>query len=104
MIDDTGLDYEPNATQAIWTLTVQPTWIIPVSMMTNTVSDLIEQLGGRKAVAEALGCKYTAVSNWAVWNRLPLPRYLPMRRLCDDKHVSLPDALFERPKPTTHDP
>lgn len=61
----------------------------------TTVTDVVEQLGGRTAVAEAIGCKYNAVSNWTVWGRFPMTRYFELKRLAASRGLEIDDALFQ---------
>jgi len=64
----------------------------------NTVSDLVDALGGTKKVAESLGVGPSAVSNWRAANELPdkLSLYQDIRALCIAESVPLHERLFAR--------
>lgn len=46
-----------------------------------TLRELFRQLGGQARVARSLGVVPTAVSNWAVANRLPAQHHIALWRL-----------------------
>jgi DNA-binding transcriptional regulator YdaS (Cro superfamily) len=61
-----------------------------------TVSELVAELGGYRAVAQLLGVVPSAVSNWKKSNRVPPRLYLPLLRECERRKMALPpDHLFQ---------
>jgi hypothetical protein len=54
-----------------------------------TQSEIIDALGGTGAVADATGCKQSAVSMWR-HNGIPWKRRPTLARLAKEKRVALP--------------
>lgn len=59
--------------------------------------ELIQKLGGNKAVAEALAVDRSAVGNWLLNGRdIPWRHKPAIARLAAEKAVSLPASFWER--------
>ncbi len=61
-----------------------------------TASELIDLLGGNKAVADRFGVKSSAVSNWRASNRFPPRLHYQLLRWCKERNIRLPKGFFER--------
>lgn len=59
-----------------------------------SVSEIVDALGGRRAVGDICGVGYNAVANWCAWNQFPLAAHLALSNACAEKGIMLPDALF----------
>jgi len=72
-----------------------------------TLREVFAALGGQSRVAERLGVLPTAVSNWAVANRLPPAHHIPLWRMALEAGLSweppgaadLRPLLCQRPLP-----
>jgi hypothetical protein len=51
----------------------------------ETISELIDRLGGTNRVAAALGIKVNAISNWRVKGAIPPRYFLPLSMLCRNR-------------------
>ncbi len=60
-----------------------------------TVESIVEQLGGRNAVAELCNVTYNAVSNWCAWDAFPRRVHLEISRACREKKIDVPESLFD---------
>jgi DNA-binding transcriptional regulator YdaS (Cro superfamily) len=59
--------------------------------------ELIQKLGGNKAVAEALRVDRSAVGNWLLDGRdIPWKHKPAIARLAAEKAISLPSSFWER--------
>lgn len=63
-----------------------------------SVGDICNALG-RKAIADAMSVRVTAVSNAVVDNRFPSKWYLVIKSLCDAQGMDCPVSLFSFEKP-----
>lgn len=61
--------------------------------LTTTV-DIIEALGGNKAVAAILGADPKAVSNWRYFGIFPANTYVALKRALKKAGYSAPDELW----------
>ena len=64
---------------------------------TQTVSDVVSDLGGLAVVAEICGVGQTAVHNWRTWNRFPnrVDVLLAMQEACRKDGIPLDTDLFQ---------
>lgn len=60
-----------------------------------TASELIDALGGNRAVAEIAGVLSSAVSNWRKFGRIPPRLFITIRDAARDRGVEVPENLFE---------
>lgn len=58
-----------------------------------TVAAICDRIG-RSEIAVAVGVGTTAVSNAAVENRFPARWFFVVRKLCSDRNIDCPEALF----------
>lgn len=80
----------------------QAPWVLSREMTprrTSTVSDIVDALGGRSAVAELCEVTYNAVCNWIAWNAFPQRVHLRISRACKERRIQLPEQLFEAVNP-----
>ena len=59
-----------------------------------TASDVVNALGGTKAVAEFIGRTDPAVSNWRKRDRFPANTYTTFKRELDRRRLTAPDVLW----------
>jgi hypothetical protein len=60
----------------------------------QTSIEVIEALGGTKAVAEMTGRTYNAAANWRVFNRFPANTFVLMQTELVKRGLSAPVALW----------
>jgi hypothetical protein len=60
------------------------------------VGELIDALGGRILIANALGKTHQAVSNWRKFNAIPPEHALDFQVLCQDHRLRFDPAWFKR--------
>jgi hypothetical protein len=61
----------------------------------KTASAVIEKLGGNRPVAEIVGCKPKAVSNWKKFNAFPARTFLAMNRALAGQGYTAPASLWK---------
>ncbi len=59
-----------------------------------TAVDVIDALGGTKAVAEMTGRTYNAAHNWRAFDRFPANTFLTIQRALDERGASAPSELW----------
>lgn len=62
------------------------------------VSEVIDALGGNKAVAEMFGVGVSAVSNWRSWNKFPPRLHLRVLRECEARGLDFDPAPADQPQ------
>jgi len=60
----------------------------------HTADEVVDALGGTKAVAELTRRKDSAVSNWRTAGKFPPNTYLLLKAALSDKNKGAPDALW----------
>jgi hypothetical protein len=65
-----------------------------LAVMSKTVADIVDRLGGRDAVATLCGVTRNAVANWCAWDTFPKRVHLDLLKACRDKRIRLPEELF----------
>lgn len=71
-------------------------------MINLTIRQAVDLRGGLNKVAEEHGVTPKAVSNWQVWNRLPLKDYYPFAKAMED--IGYPDFDPRNPAPLPVEP
>lgn len=67
-------------------------------MILTTTREIIDVLGGTKAVVEMTGVGNTSVSNWRVSGKFPAKFHLLMTSALDRKHYEAPASLWGVPE------
>jgi hypothetical protein len=59
-----------------------------------SVAEIVEALGGRRAVAKLCGVTYNAVANWCAWNAFPSRVHLVIYDECQKVGLDVPTRYF----------
>lgn len=63
-------------------------------MVAMTEDEIFDELGGTKAVANLLGCRQNAVSNWRK-RGLPAWARLKLTQICEERGITLGPDFYE---------